>query len=283
MNHTLIIPENLIKELESARKKKAVYDKWRSINIDTVEDMVNRIICDMNKKFHKLNILSYRIESKEKIRQAIENKGNSSIYSGYLENEQDDIAGLFFYIPPELNSGNDLLTRQVMPTLIGIYEGLDSDKIDLHFHNKPVFVVNLNETGRTEQPAVKNSIICAELMEIRYLDMFQRSYYDILANVDQNYCLPGAIEEFDKLLTQNGNKNNEYFIVDRKNKCIRILSERLRNSSNLTAELYRYCMRIIPAVYIAARDKYWIDVKELKRIQNDKVGIIIDFIIKYNI
>lgn len=284
MDHTLIIPEDLVNSLKDARNVDEVYHEWQQINVDTVEDMINRIIDDMNEKFCKLNIFSYRIESKENIRKAIGNKGNNSIYTGYLENKQGNVDGLFFYIPPMLNSGNDILTRQVMPVLIGIYEGVGVHMVDLHFHNRPVFVVNLNETSRMEQPAVKSSIICAEMMKIGYLDIFQRTYYDILPDADENqdYSLPNKIADFDRLLTQNGNKNNEYFVVDEENRIIRILSSRLENSSNLTAELYRYCMRIIPVIYMASKEKYVIDMEELKRIQNDKVEIIIKFISKYH-
>lgn len=87
-----------------------------------------------------------------------------------------------FYIPPSLNSGNDFLTRQVMPTLLGIYEGISQDMIDLHFNNRPVYILNINETNRSEQRAVKVSFICAELLGFKYLDIFGREFHDILTN-----------------------------------------------------------------------------------------------------
>ena len=117
--------------------------------------MINRVISEMNKRFPKLSIINYRVDNKDNIKETIGNRGSSSIYAGYLETENGNVDGLFFYIPPSLNSGNDFLTRQVMPTLLGIYEGISQDMIDLHFNNRPVYILNINETNRSEQRAVK--------------------------------------------------------------------------------------------------------------------------------
>ena len=283
MDRILIIPEELITSLKEAYSKEEVRSKWQKIDVDTESDMLNRVVNNLNERYDKLNIVSCRVESKEKIREMVGNKGNNSIYTGYYEDKNGNVDGLFFYIPPTLDSGNDILTRQVMPVLIGIYEGICDYMADLHFHNRPVFVVNLNETNRTEQPAVKSSIICAEIMGIQYLDIFQRSYYDILYdNEKQKYTKIDTIDGFDRMLTQNGNKSNEFFEINKEERRIKILSNRLKKSTNLTAELYRYCMRIIPAVYLSSKEKYLIDISELKNIHNERVDIVVKFISKYN-
>ncbi len=282
MKHILVIPEELINKLNEARAVDDISLKWQQIQIDTPEDMINRIIDDMNRKYNKLNITSYRIEKKDSIKHIIGNKGNSSIYAGYFENENTNIDGLFFYIPPNLDTGNDVLTRQVMPVLLGIYEGLPENKDDCYFHNRPVYIVNVNEKNRIEQDAVKTCIICAELMGFNYMDVFNRPYRDVICgeNDVSDSVIIDTIDAYDKLLTQNGKKRNGYFEYDRENRIVKVLSNGLEDSSNITADLYRYCIKIIPAVYLASKEKYALNIKSLKDIRNDKVELVTRFMSK---
>lgn len=214
LNHILVLPEEFETKLNEAHADSDIHEKWLQIGVDTVQDMINRVISEMNKRFPKLSIINYRVDNKDNIKETIGNRGSSSIYAGYLETENGNVDGLFFYIPPSLNSGNDFLTRQVMPTLLGIYEGISQNMIDLHFNNRPVYILNINETNRSEQRAVKVSFICAELLGFKYLDIFGREFHDILTSLsteDDEFQI-SSLADFNRLFAVNG--DNELFIVN---------------------------------------------------------------------
>lgn len=126
---------------------------------------------------------------------------------------------VFFIFQPSLNSGNDFLTRQVMPSLLGIYEGISQDMVDLHFNNRPVYIVNINETNRSEQRAVKVSFICAELLGFKYLDIFGREFQDIITNLNEgeDEFQISSLADFNRLFATNG--NNELFVVNEERRC----------------------------------------------------------------
>lgn len=280
MNRILVLPEEFEVKLNEAHADNTVHSKWLEIGVDTVQDMIDRIISELNGKYPKLRVTDYRIENKDNIKSSIGNMGNSSVYSGYFETETGNVDGLFFYIHPKLNSGNDFLTRQVMPTLLGIYEGISQRTIDLHFNNRPVFIVNLNETNRSEQRAVKISFICAELLGFRYLDLFNREFRDVLPSLplgnSENHII--NLNDFDSLLSTNG--NNEYFEIDEDDKILILLSSRISGYSNPSAEMYRYLLRVLPAVYMAMEKNYSVDITDFNGISSSMIDILRNYISK---
>lgn len=268
LNHILVLPEEFETKLNEAHADSDIHEKWLQIGVDTVQDMINRVISEMNERFPKLSIINYRVDNKDNIKETIGNRGSSSIYAGYLETENGNVDGLFFYIPPSLNSGNDFLTRQVMPTLLGIYEGISQDMIDLHFNNRPVYILNINETNRSEQRAVKVSFICAELLGFKYLDIFGREFHDILKSLsteDDEFQI-SSLADFNRLFAVNG--DNELFIVNDEEKVLQLLSDKVTASKNPSAEMYRYCLKVLPAIYMAIDEGYRINIDDF-----DSVGL----------
>lgn len=280
MNRILVLPEEFEVKLNEAHADNTIHSKWLEIGVDTVQDMIDRIMSELNEKYPKLKVTGYRIESKDNIKRSIENMGSSSVYSGYFETETGNVDGLFFYIHPKLNSGNDFLTRQVMPTLLGIYEGISQRTIDLHFNNRPVFIVNLNETNRSEQRAVKISFICAELLGFRYFDLFNREFRDVLSPLtlgnSENHII--NLNDFDSLLSSNG--NNEYFEIDEDDKMLVLLSSRITGSSNPSAEMYRYLLRVLPAIYMAMEKNYGVNITNFNGISLSMIDIVRNYISK---
>ena len=129
----------------------------------------------------------------------------------------------------------------------------------LHFNNRPVYILNVNETNRSEQRAVKISFLCAELLGFNYLDIFSRDYHDIL----NNDGIEGGIKKlanFNQLFVVNG--VNELFRVDDEHKTLKLLSSKVVTSSNPSAEMYRYCLKILPAIYMAINEGYQIDASD---------------------
>lgn len=102
MNRILVVPEELENKLNEAHVNKTIHAKWLEIGIDTVQDMIDKIISELNEKYPKLRVTDYRIENKESIKKSIENKGLNSHYSGYFETEEGKVDGLFFTYPLNL-------------------------------------------------------------------------------------------------------------------------------------------------------------------------------------
>lgn len=274
MNHILVLPEEFETNLNDAFANNDIHAKWLRIGIDTVLDMKNNIIAKLNEKYPKLNITGFRIESKQTIKERIENNGSTSVYAGYIEKDNGNIDGLFFYIPPSLNSGNDFLTRQVFPSLIGIYENISPNMEDMHFNSRPVYILNINETNRSEQRAVKISFLCAELLGFNYLDVFERDFHDIVTDEDNNIPVI-TLTIFNNLFITN--RNNEWFTVNHIDKTLKLISSRVTSSSNPSAEIYRYALKVLPAIYMAIEEGYRIDLSDF---ENVNVGMFRTYLSK---
>lgn len=87
MNHTLVLPEEFEAKLNRAHADNDIHAKWLQIGVDTVQDMINRVISELNERFPKLEITNYRADNKDNIKETIGNRGSNSIYSGYFETE----------------------------------------------------------------------------------------------------------------------------------------------------------------------------------------------------
>lgn len=277
MNHILVLPTEFEARLHESYRSEEIHNKWLEIGVDTVQDMKQRIISELNEKYPKLCIVDLRTENKDVIKDKLGNRGNNSLYAGYFETEKEDIDGLFFYIPPSLNSGNDFLTRQVMPSLMGIYEGISQEMKGLHFNNRPVYILNVNETNRSEQRAVKISFLCAELLGFKYLDIFSRDYHDTLNN-DRTEGDIKKLADFNQLFVVNG--VNELFGVDVEHKTLKLLSFKVVTSSNPSAEMYRYCLKILPAIYMAIDEGYQIDASDFATAQIAMFDVINTYLSK---
>lgn len=271
MDHVIVLPKEFIEKLSEAYSKNEIHSKWLDINVDTVEDMINRIISKLNSTYPKLNVKKYRVISKDDIKERLHNKGNSSKFTGYFEREDGEIDAMIFYIPPSLNSANDFLSRQVLPTLLGIYKGNPLKAADLHFNNMPIYILNINETGRSDQLSVKKNIICAEILNWNYLDIFEREYRDIIDNKLMKYQDMTLVQYNNFLLFSSG---SELFTVDENVQELKLLLSQVTASANPAAEIYRYCLKVLPAIYIAVNQDYHIIVEGLNKTMTNGVDIL---------
>lgn len=115
---------------------------------------------------------------------------------------------------------------------------------------------------------------------------------DVVASVDST-LLDGAIikisgklkdvfrtvQKFGKFISDDD--HNDYFECDDEQKIITILPNKF-NSSNPSAELYRFCSKIIPAAYIAKENGYRINIDRLKIKNVGNLDVIKEFLGKFN-
>ena len=279
MKHTLTFPNELKNKLEDAFLDSTIKDDWANIGINSVDEMIQRIVSEINKYNPKIIIRDYSFEDEKDIKERVENCGTKSLFNGYFENENGNIDALFFYIEPKMDSANDFLTRQVIPSILGIYKSISSRTKDLHINNMPIYIVNLCTTGRITQDSVKKTIVCTESMGFNYIDIFKNDYRSVINLLDSDgkpVDKISTLHNLNSFLTYKG--VNEYFEIDEPNVNIKILGQRLSNSSNVTAELYRYAIRVIPAVYFASVERYTIDISDLSGINSDRVEVLKEYI-----
>ncbi len=282
MNRTLILPQNLIDKLETAFLDSNTKKKWESIGVNSVSQMLDHMIMELNKKNIKLSITSRRIEKNDEIKEKLKNGGNTSKFAGYFENEKGFVDALFFYIDPNASSANDFISRYVMPVILGIYKNCEDRVRHNRINFMPVYIVSFCSTSRPGNGSVKKNIVLAETIGFEYLDIFNNTYHDVINKIDSNgnpITSIMTLEDLDDFLKDAG--GNKYFDIDIVNKTIVIKSDILAKSKNQSAELYRYALRVIPAVYLAGKKNYTIDVTSLSKNSAEYGKVLYRFLSKF--
>lgn len=282
MNRTLILPQDLIDKLETAFLDLNTKKKWKSIGVNSISQMLDHMIMELNKKNIKLSITSRRIETADEIKEKLENGGNKSKFAGYFENEKGFVDALFFYIDPDAKSANDFISRYVMPVVLGIYKNCEHRVRDNHINFMPVYIVSFCSTSRPGNASVKKNIVLAETIGFEYLDIFNNTYHEVINKIDSNGNPITSIltlEDLNDFLKDSG--GNKYFDIDFVNKTIVIKSDILAKSTNQSAEIYRYALRVIPAVYLAGKKNYTIDVTSLSKNSTEFGKVLYRFLSKF--
>ena len=281
MMHTLVIPNELEQKLIAAHGDATTHKKWLAIGVDTVEDMKNRIKDRLNENNPKLEITSIRKEDKNVIKNRINNSSRVSMFAGYLENANGIVDALFFYVDPDAGNANDFLASKIPPVILGIYRNHACSKRDLHINNMPVYVVSVCTSSRVSNASVKQQIICAETMGIKYIDVFDNPLYDIInseATVDEIKCIK-TIKALSELVSQSG--TNDSFTVDEVSKTLSVICVNMLQRTNDTAYIYRWFLKCIPAIYLASKEGYTIDLSAIRTITSGDIPLIRGYIEKY--
>ena len=280
MIHTLVIPNELDQKLNAAYKNTATRSKWLAIGIKTVDDMKNRIKERLNKKNPKLEIMNIRTEDKINIKKRIDNSSRVSMFAGYFENKNVMVDALFFYVDPDAGNANDFLASKIPAVILGIYKNHSNNKCDLHINNMPVYIVSICTSSRVNNPSVKQQIICAETIGMNYIDIFDNRVYDIInsGSEDVNTKIQ-SVQELDILLSQGG--SNDSFHVNIKDKILSIKCVNMLQRTNDTAYIYRWFLKCIPAVYLAANEDYTIDLSKIETLTNGDIPLIREYIRKF--
>lgn len=281
MMHTLVIPNELEQKLIAAHGDATTHRKWLDIGVDTVEEMENRIKDRLNEHNPKLEITSIRKEDKSLIKERINNSGRVSMFAGYLENANGIVDALFFYVDPDAGNANDFLASKIPPVILGIYRNHARRKRDLHINNMPIYVVSVCTSTRVGNASVKQQIIYAETMGIKYVDVFDNPLYDIInreTDVDEITEVK-TIRALSELVSQTG--TNDSFQVDEVNKTLSVICENMLQRSNDTAYIYRWFLKCIPAVYLASSEGYTIDLSAIRTLTSGDISLIREYIEKY--
>lgn len=281
MMHTLVIPNELEQKLIAAYGDSTTHVKWLAIGVDTVEDMKNRIKDRLNENNPKLEITCIRKEDKNIIKNRINNSGRVSMFAGYLENANGIVDALFFYVDPDAGNANDFLASKIPPVILGIYRNHACSKRDLHINNMPIYVVSVCTSSRVSNASVKQQIICAETMGIKYIDVFDNPLYDIINSqtaMDEIKCIK-TIKALSELVSQSS--TNDSFKIDEASKTLSVICVNMLQRTNDTAYIYRWFLKCIPAIYLASKEGYTIDLSAIRTITSGDIPLIREYIEKY--
>lgn len=283
MRHTLAIPEELRRKLNTAYRDRAAHSKWLDIGVDTVDDMLERIRDRLNERNPKLGVRTIRTEDKRVIKDRIRNDfGRVSMFAGYFENEEGRVDALFFYVDPDAQNANDFLASKIPPVILGIYENYAPCAKDLHINVMPIYTVSLCTSSRVNNASVKQQIICAETMGINYIDVFDNRLYDVINTGDEDEVTKiSTLEQLNSLVSQGSDGHNDCFWVDGASRTLHITCLNMLQRTNDTAYIYRWFLRVVPAVYLAADEGYTIDSSAIESIENRGVSLVRDYIKKF--
>ena len=280
MIHTLVIPTELEQKLNAAHGDAATHSKQLAVGIDTVDDMLNRIKDRLNEKNPKLEVVAVRTEDKTIIKEKIDNSSRVSMFAGYFENADGKVDALFFYVDPDAGNANDFLASKIPPVVLGIYKNHAAEKRDLHINNMPLYVVSVCTSSRVNNASVKQQIICAETIGFNYIDIFNNRLYDVLnAGAEDIVTRVDSIQQLDALVSQGG--TNDCFQVDDANRILTVTCINMLQRTNDTAYIYRWFLKVVPAVYLAAKEKYTIDLSNIRTITSGDIPLLIEYIEKF--
>lgn len=272
MKHALVLPNSLKNKLDAVSNA-PMTPLWNSLGVTNTSSIIDVMILKLNSAYSKLNIQSYRFDQEVNVKDKIKNTGNTSMFAGYIEDEFQNILGLFFYIDPTANSGNDLNTRTIWPTLQGIHKGNFAFNRSKYYNSRPVFIVNLNITSRITQDAFKKLVICHLLLGFNYIDLFDRTYLDVIPNNNTLDYLKN-LSNFDQFISNKG--INNFFDIDDNARTVILTPSNVLTSKNPPSEIYRYLPKILPVCYIAKNCGYQIDSAQLNSNVFDDLNNFID-------
>lgn len=269
MKHILVLPTSLRTKLTEAIADESIRDRWNEIGLVSVDGILNKIIEDLNSKYKSLSIVSIREETPMEIKEKIKNTGNMSKFAGYFENEDGYVDALFFYIPPNSKNANDFISMKIMPSIFGVFNGIKDQTKDRHINCMPVFIVSLCTTSRVNNASVKKQIICCETLGFYYHDLFGNSYHDVIGKFDNDGNEITKIQTLNELDELLGGIDNKWFNVDNDNKVLKVLSSTIESSTNVTSDMYRLSLFVIPAIYKATLDNYSVDIDSISDVTGD--------------
>ena len=112
------------------------------------------------------------------------------------------------------------------------------------------------------------------MLGYNYLDVFERPYLDIVEGDNKI----NSLQEFDALFSNNG--DNELFEINEHDKILKLLAAKVTTSANPSAEIYRYFLKVLPAIYFAANQNFKIDIEDFSDVQMNMLDTIKTYIAK---
>ena len=175
---------------------------------------------------------------------------NADKYIGVILDETLNKQYNFCVIPPKLGTRSGFLTQQIFGFISNII--LKNKSAGTYsLCDKPVIVINCM-LDENIAPSATCNIIGAKLVGFNYIDMFNRK-------VDFGTQIH-TLKEFNEIVGQYKDISKDFVIS---NDSITFKTERLKGlKENLTNEPYYFAINSYPALFLAHREGYTIDISE---------------------
>ena len=175
---------------------------------------------------------------------------NADKYVGVILDETLNKQYNFCVIPPKLGTRSGFLTQQIFGFISNII--LRNKSIGTYsLCDKPVIVINCMLDENIPPSAICN-IIGAKLVGFNYIDMFNRKE-DFGTHIH-------TLKEFNEIVGQYKDISKDFVIS---NESIVFKTERLKGlKENLTNEPYYFAINSYPALFLAHKEGYIIDISE---------------------
>lgn len=259
MKNTLIFLDSLDTKLNNLDQ--TTWTKYKTIGITNLNDLKEKIIEKLNTYNEKLNI------DKIDFNTSITGLNQPRTYSGVINSGNQNNLAYVFIVPPEVDNRNGFIAQQIMPVLAEIIQkNLSSNSFLLS--NLPVYVVTIDPNNLVPARAV--SVIGSKILKFHYLDIFNQDEKIILSQTGINPKVNNIVD-YDTLINSASSRTgNTYFDLDKVNKTIIFKIGNLKIKASQTNEPYYYTMKAYPALALAFKESYDIDITALTSVNANK-------------
>ena len=249
----------LTNEFKSILEKQGTIDALAANGYDSTESFVKEILKRLNKFDSSLNLKSI----------SYHNLQDSDTYIGIILDEYLNKLYNVCVIPPTLGTRSGFLSQQIFGFISNLING-QRNKNSYSLCDKPVIIVNCMVDS------LANSAICniigSKIVGFHYIDIFNRN--EDFGNSNLN------LRDYVSTVSQYKDISKD---IELTSDTLILKTQRLKNfSTSLTNEPYYFAITAYPAVILAKKEGYTIDVKDFEeKLANGKSNKNIDAFLKF--
>lgn len=242
MSYKLILSEKFKEKISSNESLMLLSSK----GIDSLSEYESRLIEIIKFKNSKL-VIDEIVYSDEKLDK----------YSGYIINNLDEKIVYIFIVPPKLGTRSGFITQQVFGTLSNSTKNIYNSS-SYYLSEVPVYIINSDVEDINLSKA--RNIVASKLLGFKFLDFYDRNEEEVLLEKfgKTNFT---SLKEFTTLISDDDGNNN-YYEIDEDEQIVKFKTDQLKFlSSSLTNEPYYFAIKAYPALYLASKENFNIDLE----------------------
>lgn len=208
-------------------------------NINSIDEFEKAILNRLNHIDDKLEIKAIRYEELK-----------SDMYIGFIYSESDALVAYLSIIPPKLDTRSGFLSQQIFGFISNIIlSNLESPNRQVV--DKPFYILN-SDTEEIKLAKAIN-IIGSEILNMVFIDLYNRTIEEVLPEKKPKSYFK-TLANYNALIG-----DSSYFELS--NNTISFKASKLKDLKEvLTNEPYYFAIKAYPALYLAYKEHYNIDV-----------------------
>lgn len=235
MTNYIVLSEKFKEKLNTSESQNALQTK----NINSIDEFEKLMLRCLNSVDNKLKVS--RIEYTDL---------KSDMYIGKIHDEDAGFLAYISIIPPKLETRSGFLSQQVFGFISNIVMSILNSPCH-QIVDKPFYILNTDIEDISLSKAI--NIIGAEILNLTFIDLYGRTIEESLP-MKKHKSEFKTLTEFSSLID-----DNSYFELT--NRTIRFKTDKLKSlSAALTNEPYYFAIKAYPALYLAYKERYDIDL-----------------------